>query len=168
MVHFCRALDHGSWAMTISPLHGADPFRKRLTCAPPVGHRSGHAAKIDVARSRQHFDSIAAAAGIRAPIHLLKTGFKNLQHQAVGVMVIVTVLVRTIDEPEPKFLVTRKVGIHGQNEVLETDRTGKSTRKRTVTDAPSRNFRCLELALVKTHLPHCTQAIGYAPKSDHL
>ena len=78
--------------MTVGALHGADALGQRQAGFAPVGHRARKGAKINMASRRQHLDPIVPAPGIRTAINFLEAGVEDLQHQAVGIIIVVAVL----------------------------------------------------------------------------
>lgn len=92
-----------------------------------------------------------ATARIRPPIDFLKTGIENLQHQVVGVVVVIAVFVGPVDKPLAQNFLVREIPIQNFYQLRQWQ-VGAVSR----------------VGFVKAKLPHRTEAIRHAPQPHHL
>ncbi len=70
----------------------------------------------------EHFDLVAPALGVGTTVDRGEDGVERAHHQCVGVVIVVAVLVRTVDQTLLQQIVTREVCVQHRHQVGEGQR----------------------------------------------
>src|SRR5512135_2215654 len=128
MVHPGGALDDCGRASPVRSLHGAYAFGKGQAGSAPVRHRTGYAAEIDVARSRQHLDTVAAASCIGLAVDFPDTSVEDHLHDVVGILIIIAVLVRAVDKALTQYLFAVEIPVKRLDQAAQCHGAGLENR----------------------------------------
>ena len=75
----------------------------------PSGSGPNHRAKVDVHGGRQQIDAVRAAFGVGTAVNGPEIGLKQLPHHLVGIIIVIAIPGRFVQQHQAHPLVARKI-----------------------------------------------------------
>ena len=123
VVHLRHGADGGGRSVRVGALNRRDALRKRLAAEASVRRRAGDRAEVDMHGGGEKIDVIFPAFGVGTPVNGGKVGFEDAAHERIGVVVVVAVARRAVDENLPQPLVFREIAAERGEEGFHRDVT---------------------------------------------
>jgi len=86
---------------------------------PAIGCRTAYASKVNVAGGGQHIDSVMPAFHVRTPVDSIKIHLKHLEHEAVGVVIVIAVFWGFSPKALPELFMAIEISFYGIHQFSE-------------------------------------------------